>query len=240
MDDQRYDLHYNTACQQEERSSLEAATMDRLLMNLVVDIPPVTRYWIMATVVVSILLAVHLINYEATLFYSYELCFKRKQYHRLFFSLFNYGEFHWSTIINLYIVVSHLSALENSLMANRSKLFVVMASLLVIIVSMTKYFPMMNSIGMLMHDNLIYYRNKCSTFQVGEEDNNGGWFFIDPILLTLFTNLMSYFNYGMNFGTILMTFLPGHIVFFVEKVFFRIYKKPIKKAVLNFRRLVGI
>lgn len=192
--------------------------MDGLLLNLVGGIPLVTRIWALGTVALSVLTATGIVEKTATL-YTYDLVFKKGQYYRLFYALFDYGGFSWASIFYIIISVNHLSSLESSF-TRRSRFLWLCLFLFSSIVATSKYVQPLDSLGLILHENLVYYmvRKDLSA----NVRNVGGFSFIS-LLIPLYSNLATYISYQCSLKQVSLNFLPGHIAYFFDKVLGKIY-----------------
>ncbi|KAH3902191.1 related to Degradation in the endoplasmic reticulum protein 1 [Saccharomycodes ludwigii] len=196
--------------------------MDRVLIDMVFDIPPITRLWAIGTIILSILRKTNIIDYHKTIKYSYELCFGKKQYYRLFFSLFDYGTFDYLSILSITFSIIHLRSLERDVFATTSRYISTIFLLLLFVVPMTKYYEPLSSVGLIIQENLIYYRSKCVNEEMLQFQNVA---FIN-MFFSIFNKLMIY-RKGFKFGTIVMDFLPGHLIFFFDKAIKKLYNVDI-------------
>ena len=132
--------------------------MDAVILNLLGDIPLVTRLWTIGCLVLSGLTSLRIVD-PGKVVYSYDLVFKKGQYGRLLYSIFDYGAFNWISMINIFVSANHLSTLENSFNLRRKFCWIIFL-LLVILVKMTSIEQPAASLGVLLHENLVYYELK--------------------------------------------------------------------------------
>lgn len=193
--------------------------MDAVLFHLFVDIPKVTRVWIMGCVGLSILTSLNLID-SAKIIYNYDLVFRRGQYQRILFSIFDYGELNWSSIVNIAISANHLTLLESSF--NEKKRFLWLITLMLsIIIIMTGYLQPASSLGVILIENLVNFHLK---------KNMNEWnvvflgvFNVGASLLPLYMYINMYFAQNKSFFEISMNFLPAHILFYFDGIVAKLY-----------------
>ncbi|CCC68307.1 hypothetical protein NCAS_0B02230 [Naumovozyma castellii] len=192
--------------------------MDVAILNIFNDIPIVTKIWTIGSLGMGVLSTTRIID-PTKLLYNYDLVFKKGQYERILYSLFNYGELNWISLLNIFINANHLTLLENSFAVKRRYCWV-MFILLCMIISMTSLIQPISSLGVLLHENLVYYQLKKET---GMNFRLMGGMNISPSLIPLYMNGVMYFVYKQSFLEVLLNFLPAHFVFYTDVILNRLY-----------------
>lgn len=190
-----------------------------MIVNLITEVPIITRLWTLGSFVLSVASRFRLIT-PVDIFYNYDLVFKRGEYQRLLLSIFDYGEFEWVSMINIFITANHLSMLENTFALRRQYIWLILV-LLIQIVLMTLVEQPKLSLGILLHENLVYYFIKKSGNQVNVRIF--GNFTLSPMLVTWYMNAVMYFVYGKSAYEISMKFVPGHLLYYLDDVVGRLY-----------------
>lgn len=193
--------------------------MDAVLMNLVGDIPPITKVWTIGCVGVSVLTSTQIIDATKTL-YNFDLVFKKGQYGRLLYSLFDYGDFNWNTMLNLYITTTHLTMLENSFNDKNRYVWYIMV-LIGAILSMSTIEQPLSSLGNILQENLVYYNLKKNGSQLQFQLIGG--IDISPLLIPIYMNAFMYFVYKRSIFQISMNFAPAHLLFYFDDIIKLIY-----------------
>lgn len=190
-----------------------------MLLNIVNDVPLVTRYWTIGSIAMSALVRFNMVN-SIKMMYSYDLVFKKHHFERIFLSLFDYGLFNWISLLNIVIAANHLSFLENSFSLKRRYLWVIFMTLCGILV--LSYFGQpVASLGVLLQENLSYYYLKKNNEQMNIRIF--GNFAISPLLIPFYLNCLLLFAYHMDVVEVAMFFLPGHLIFYIDDICRRIY-----------------
>ncbi|SMN19608.1 similar to Saccharomyces cerevisiae YBR201W DER1 Endoplasmic reticulum membrane protein, required for ER-associated protein degradation of misfolded or unassembled proteins [Maudiozyma saulgeensis] len=199
--------------------------MDVIALNIFADVPIVTKCWTIGCITVLILTSLNLID-PAKLIYSYDLVFKKGQYHRILLSVFNYGTLTWATIGNILISANHLSFLESSYNERRRFIWLITV-LLTLIITMTRYFLPMSSLGMILHENLLNFHFK----KHAEEMNGGGiaGFIIAAPLLPYLMYFNMYFSQGLSLLEISINFLPAHLIYYLDDIVGKLYDVDLMK-----------
>ncbi|CCD24205.1 derlin NDAI_0C05460 [Naumovozyma dairenensis CBS 421] len=193
--------------------------MDVAILNILDDIPLVTKIWTLGSIGLSILTSTRMID-PTKVIYNYDLVFKKGQYERIFYSIFNYGEFNWVSMLNIFISANHLTMLENSFELKRRycwTLFLILS----LIVMMSGIIQPSSSLGILLHENLVYYEIKRNTNEMNFRLLGG--INIAASLIPVYMNGMMYFVYNRSLFEISMNFLPAHFIFYFDDVIQKLY-----------------
>ena len=193
--------------------------MDAVILNLLGDIPLVTRLWTIGCLVLSGLTSLRIVD-PGKVVYSYDLVFKKGQYGRLLYSIFDYGAFNWISMINIFVSANHLSTLENSFNLRRKFCWIIFL-LLVILVKMTSIEQPAASLGVLLHENLVYYELKKNGNQMNVRFF--GVIDVSPSIFTIYMNAVMYFVYKRSWLEIAMNFMPGHVIYYMDDIIGKIY-----------------
>ncbi|CAD6600310.1 BAH_G0003930.mRNA.1.CDS.1 [Saccharomyces cerevisiae] len=193
--------------------------MDAVILNLLGDIPLVTRLWTIGCLVLSGLTSLRIVD-PGKVVYSYDLVFKKGQYGRLLYSIFDYGAFNWISMINIFVSANHLSTLENSFNLRRKFCWIIFL-LLVILVKMTSIEQPAASLGVLLHENLVYYELKKNGNQMNVRFF--GVIDVSPSIFPIYMNAVMYFVYKRSWLEIAMNFMPGHVIYYMDDIIGKIY-----------------
>ncbi|CCH57860.1 hypothetical protein TBLA_0A00590 [Henningerozyma blattae CBS 6284] len=199
--------------------------MDAIVVNLIGDIPPMTKIWTLGCIGVSVLTSTQIIDTTKTL-YNFDLVFKKGQYGRLLYSIFDYGEFNWNTMLNLYITTTHLTMLENSF-TNRNRYIWYITILFISILSMSIYEQPLSSLGSILQENLVYFNLKKNGSQLQFQLIGG--IDISPLLIPIYMNAFMYFVYKRSLFQIGMNFIPAHLLFYFDDIISSIYNIDLGK-----------
>lgn len=205
--------------------------MDAVILNIIGDIPTVTKVWAIGCVGLSILSGTNTIDTTKTL-YSFELAFKKGQYERILYSLFDYGGFDWIAIFNIFVSVNHLATLENSFTLKRRYCWMIMIAL-VMIIMMNGLAQPISSLGVVLYENLVYY-------QIRKERNEmnlrifGGGMNVSPLLIPLYMNCMMFFVNKKSLLQVSMNFVPGHVLYYMDDMIMKLYGIDLFKTPYDF------
>lgn len=193
--------------------------MDAVLLNMIGDVPMVTKVWAIGCVGLSLLTSTHAIDPTKTL-YNFDLVFRKGQYERIIYSLFDYGEFNWASILNIFISVNHLTMLENSFTIKRRYCWMILV-VLVAIIMMSGMEQPISSLGIILHENLVYYQVRKN----GNEMNFRilGGIDVSPLMIPLYMNAVMLFVYKRNWLQVAMNFVPGHTLYYLDEMMNKIY-----------------
>lgn len=195
-------------------------------MNIVNDVPPITRYWTIGSIAVSALVRLNMVN-SIKMMYSFDLVFRKHHYERILYSLFDYGRFNWIAMLNIVIAANHLSFLENSFSVKRRYVWLITLALSGIL--FLSYFGQpVASLGVLLQENLSYYYLKKNNEQMNIR--LFGDFAISPLLIPFYLNCLLLFAYHMDVVEVAMFFLPGHLLFYLDDMCTRIYNRDLTKT----------
>ncbi|EDO15359.1 hypothetical protein Kpol_457p10 [Vanderwaltozyma polyspora DSM 70294] len=208
--------------------------MDAIVQHIFGDIPLVTKIWTIGCLIESIMIKAGAMD-RMKLLYSFDLVFKKGQFERIIFSLFDYGDFAISSLVNLYFSTLQLSDLENSFNNIRRYLWVTFLMTLMIIY-MTIFTPPVYSLGTILHDNLTYYQLQKNGNRLNLQLLGG--INISPMLIPLYTNMIMYFAYDKSLAQVTMMFLPGHIVYYTDCVLSKLYDIDLLKTPYDWWQLV--
>lgn len=128
--------------------------MERIPVDWLMEIPPVTRCYLVGVVGLSLLEYTGLIS-RSTCYYSVEAVFKKKQYYRLISSFFYFGTFSFDLIFTLYIVTRYSKALEQSYTRSVDYLWCLFV-LGVMIIIYSSFVGNLYLLGTYLNDTLLY------------------------------------------------------------------------------------
>lgn len=200
--------------------------MEAIVFNLFRDVPVITRAWIIGCIGVSILTSTGAIS-RTNIFYNYELVFHKRQYLRVIYSLFDLGEFSWSTIVDIFISANHLSTLENTLGSKRRFLWMT-TLILAFLLMMTSIVQPSASLGSLLHQNLVYYLYKTRNNGMNVPLLGGNQLIF--ALLPLNMALVMYFVAHRSLVEVSLSFMAGHILYYCDNVLLKLYGLDICKT----------
>ncbi|SCU91734.1 LAMI_0E07030g1_1 [Lachancea mirantina] len=190
--------------------------MENLIINMVGDIPTVTKSWAAGTVLISILTKAKLIDENKKL-YNFDLAFKKGQYWRVIYSLFDYGRLNWISTLDIILSVNYLSSLETSI-ARKTRFLWMISLLSAILIILSKWAQPLSSLGQLLYANLAYYKKRRDM----QANLHRDWISI-PLVLSCAAKLFAYPMMHFSLIQLTMEFLPGHLLFFLAEVMSRIY-----------------
>ncbi|CCK68053.1 derlin KNAG_0A03730 [Huiozyma naganishii CBS 8797] len=200
--------------------------MDAIIFNIFGDLPIITKSWVLGSVAVSVVTSTGIVDGAKTL-YNYDLVFHRGQYQRILYSLFNFGELSWVSMINIFITANHLTILENSLTTKRRFLWMMFLMLSCILI-MSVHTQPTASLGSILHENLLYYIFKKSGNQMNIPIFGGNELMF--LILPLYMYGMMYFVMKKSLFEISMNFLPAHIIYYCDNVFHKLYNIDLCKT----------
>ncbi|GAV53670.1 hypothetical protein ZYGR_0AK01720 [Zygosaccharomyces rouxii] len=190
--------------------------MDAVLLNMVGDIPIVTKVWAVGCVGLSLLATTRTID-PTKMFYNFDLVFKRGQYQRIIYSLFDYGELNWPSVFNIFVSVNDLTVLENSFPQKRRYCWMILLLLTGIIVMSSVEQPI-TSLGVILHENLVYYQMKKN-----EREMILGGLSISPVIIRLCMNVVVLFVYKGSWLHVAMNVIPAHLLYYCDDVVNKLY-----------------
>lgn len=190
--------------------------MDAVLLNMVGDIPIVTKVWAVGCVGLSLLATTRTID-PTKMFYNFDLVFKRGQYQRIIYSLFDYGELNWPSVFNIFVSVNDLTVLENSFPQKRRYCWMILLLLTGIIVMSSVEQPI-TSLGVILHENLVYYQMKKN-----EREMILGGLSISPVIIRLCMNVVVLFVYNGSWLHVAMNVIPAHLLYYCDDVVNKLY-----------------
>ncbi|SCU84936.1 LADA_0D04764g1_1 [Lachancea dasiensis] len=192
--------------------------MDALLFNLAGDVPVVTKTWTAGIVVMSVLTSTTIVDPNKTL-YNFDLAFKRGQYLRVLYSFFDYGELNMLFFFGLLLMLSQLAAVEKTV-GSRGQFLWMIFVMAVLVIGMSKWIQPYESLAQVIHKNLLYYKIRRDIETI--DAARGGGNVASPLMFRVFCDVMQLKNIHSIWG-ILMTYLPGHLYYFLEQVVSKIY-----------------
>ncbi|CCE90440.1 derlin TDEL_0B03110 [Torulaspora delbrueckii] len=192
--------------------------MDAVLLNIVGSVPLVTKLWAIGCVGLSLLTSTYAVDPSKKI-YNFDLVFKKGQYGRILYSLFDYGELDWALMFNIYMSINHLTVLENSFNSKRRYCWIVILTLACIIVMSSMEQPA-SSLGVILHENLVYYQVRRNI--EGEHFRMLG-FEVSPLMIPLYMNAFMLFVLKRSWLQVAMNFVPGHILCYLDDTINKIY-----------------
>lgn len=192
--------------------------MERMPLEWIQEIPPVTRAWTAAITVVSILEQCKIVN-ELDLLYSYKQVFVGHEYWRLLTSFVYFGPFSINLIMYAYFVARYSRMLEESFYLNRASQYMwLIAVIATSIVVLASFLPLgaLPFLGPYLANALVYIwarRNPQEQLSL-----MGLFAFSAPYLpwvLMLFSAVVKSSSIK---GELLGVFV-GHMVFFLEDIY---------------------
>lgn len=200
--------------------------MDVLILNFLGDIPIVTKFWTVGCIALSILTTTNIIDPTRGI-YNYDLVFKKGQYGRIIYSIFDYGNFDIRFLLNLYIKTTNLTMLENSI-GNSGRYVWIIVLILTSTILMTCFEQPIYSLGSIMTENLVYYQLRKNPNGMNFRLLAG--FNISPLVAQLYMNVILYFVLEKSLLQVAMTFIPGHIIFYLDDILGNIYNIDVCKS----------
>ncbi|CEP61918.1 derlin LALA0_S04e03620g [Lachancea lanzarotensis] len=191
--------------------------MDAMLFNIAGDVPVVTKAWTAGIVVMSVLTSTTIVQPSSTL-YNYDLAFKKGQYLRVLYSLFDYGELdHWF-LFGVIVMLSQLADVEKTVQKRSQYLWMIFV-LSGMIIAMSKWIQPYESLAHVIHKNLLYYKMRVD-IQSNADDRFRG--LVSPLMLRLLLDVMA-LSSANSLWSILMTYLPAQLYFFLEQIVSKVY-----------------
>lgn len=200
------------------------------MFNLFRDVPTITRAWVAGCVGVSVLTTTGAIS-RTDILYNYDLVFHKKQYLRLLYSLFDYGELNWSSIVDIIVSANHMSTLEKTMGSKRRFLWL-SAIVFTMIIIMSAFTQPTSSLGSLLHQNLLYYLYKTDYDNINVPIFGG-----NHIILSFLPLNMALIMYFVGHKTLLevsIGFVAGHILYYCNNVLLKLYGIDIGKTPYDF------
>lgn len=193
--------------------------MDAVLLNIVGEVPMVTKVWAIGCVGLSLLASTHTIDPTKTI-YNFDLVFKKGQYERILYSLFDYGGFNWTSVLNIFMSVNHLTILENSFPHKRRYCWMILL-LLMGIIAMSGLEQPISSLGVILHENLVYYQMRKNEREMNLRILGG--LNISPLVIPLYMNAVLLFVYNGSWLQVVMNVIPAHLLYYFDDVMNKIY-----------------
>ncbi|CAR27678.1 hypothetical protein ZYGR_0N01620 [Zygosaccharomyces rouxii] len=194
--------------------------MDAVLLNLVGDVPIVTKVWAIGCVGLSLLASTHTID-ATKMIYDFDLVFKKGQYERIIYSLFYYGPLKWTSVLDIFLTVSRLTELENSF-PNKRRYCWMISMLLMVVIAMSSVAQPITSLGAILLDNLIYYQMRKNERMMNERFVGG--LNISPLIVPLYTNAELLFVYKLSWLQVAMNIIPAHLIYYCDDVVHKLYE----------------
>lgn len=194
--------------------------MDAVLLNMIGNVPIVTKIWAAGCIGFSLLATTHTID-PTKMFYNFDLVFKRGQYERLIYSLFDYGDLNWTSVFNIILSVNNLTLLENSFPLKRRYCWMIIM-LLTLVIAMSSVEQPINSLGFILHENLMYYQMRKNERQINLRIIGG--LNISPLIIPLYMNALLLFVYKASWLQVGMNVIPAHLLFYCDDVINKIYE----------------
>ncbi|GMG21322.1 unnamed protein product [Ambrosiozyma monospora] len=128
--------------------------MERIPLDWLMEIPPVTRTFVVGVVSVSILEYTGYLT-KADCFYSYDSVFVKGEYWRLLTTFLYFGRFSLDLVLTLYVLVQHSKPLELSFMNTRDYIWFIglLASILLLY---STFFSNLFILGTYLKDCMLY------------------------------------------------------------------------------------
>ncbi|SCU88088.1 LAFA_0E10660g1_1 [Lachancea sp. 'fantastica'] len=191
--------------------------MDAIIFNIAGDVPVVTKAWTAGIVVMSVLTSTTIVQPSSTL-YNFDLAFKKGQYLRVLYSLFDYGELNHWFLFGVMIMLSQLADVEKTVQKRSQYLWMIFV-LSGMIIAMSKWIQPHESLAHVVHKNLLYYKMRID-IQSGAEDRFRG--VMSPLMVRLLLDVMALSSANSLCG-IMMTYLPAQLYFFFEQIVSKVY-----------------
>lgn len=128
--------------------------MERIPVDWLMEIPPVTRTYLVGVVGVSLLEYAGVLS-KSDFFYSPDAVFQQGEYYRLLTSFFYFGTFSFDLLFTLYVITRYSKALEQSYSKTKDYMWClfVLSSLLLIYSAL---FGNLYFLGSFLNDTLLY------------------------------------------------------------------------------------
>lgn len=192
--------------------------MDALLFNIIGETPIVTKVWLCGILAMSVLSTTTMVDSTKTL-YNFDLVFKKGQFMRILYSLFDYGEFDWFYFLNVVCLMQQLAALETTI-PERSRFLWMVCIMGGFIISASKWIQPVESLARILHKNLAYYKLRREIQDLPGAPNP----FLAPALVTrVGIDVFMVCKLGQSAGSVLLTYAAGHTFFFLEQLVSKIY-----------------
>lgn len=190
--------------------------MERIPLNLIQNIPPVTRAWALSAVVTSILVDLKLVSIQQIWLNSPGLIFKNYQVWRMFTCFCYFGGFDINLIIFVYYITQYSSKLEEGF--NRSVDYLWFFTVNLVIILNLNYILGINSYGLygnFLVDSLVYiWSKRNSDLQV----RFLGFFEINASYLPIISFLLNLTKTRNGVKYEIVGYAAGHIVYYLSDV----------------------
>ncbi|CUS24458.1 LAQU0S16e02168g1_1 [Lachancea quebecensis] len=201
--------------------------MDILLLNLVGDIPVVTKVWMGGVVAMSVLSSTTVID-PTKFIYNYDLVFKKGQFTRVLYSLFDYGEFNLMYFVQLFFLTQELASLEK-LIPQRSQFLWMIFMMGALTIIFSKWIQPFEPLAGVLHKNLTYYKlRRDLRLPQGPQRPQRG-LAITPLTARVCFDAMLMFERGHALRGVLLRYLAGHLYYFLEQVVSKVYNVDLCK-----------
>ncbi|BAO38373.1 degradation in the endoplasmic reticulum protein 1 [Kluyveromyces marxianus] len=185
-------------------------------MDLLPDLPPITKYYLYGTIAMAIARHYDLLSIYDVL-YSWDLVYHKKQYLRLVYALFDLGLSSTSMLFT-FTVISSLKEWEQSAVSKR-RFAIQLIGMYLVIISISIYTELPHSVGGILGFNIWYYVTKKSRniIHLGDDlEIRQAWL---PIL----SMGLGWGRWKWNTLQLLSVFLPGHLVYFFNEAMQKTY-----------------
>ena len=223
--------------------------MDLAAMNVLFNAPPVTKAWISSVIVVSALSYFEYIDInQYAHFTSYRQLISTPW--KILVSLCYCGELNVIKFIDIYQILGFLTELERLHSRSATHFLKKIGSMLVLILVFHQLLPLLIaprifgfdfifpretvnkvyneifinfSLWNLLIMNFIYYKSRFEGLA-----NFNNWFNVHPVLLYL----LNFFTIAsrVNWRTLLLFILPGHMLYYLDTIIPRLYKHQSNKV----------
>ncbi|QLL32589.1 hypothetical protein HG536_0D01110 [Torulaspora globosa] len=193
--------------------------MDAVLLNIIGSVPLVTKIWAIGCISLSLLTTTNVLDPAKTI-YSFDLVFKKGHYERIVYSLFDYGQFDWASIFNIFMNINHLTVLENSFALKRRYCWIV-TLMLVSIIAISSLEQPIPSLGIILHENLVYYQIRKNGDDL--QFRLLGVFEVSPLMVRFYVDVMMLVVFRRSWLQVCMNFIPGHLLYYMDETVHDIY-----------------
>lgn len=151
--------------------------------------------------------------------YNYDLVFKKGQFTRVLYSLFDYGEFSLIYFVQLMFLTQELAALEKSI-PQRSQFLWMIFVMGVLTIIFSKWIQPFEPLASVLHKNLTYYKlRKDVQLQQGPQRGLAA----SPLMVRVCFDIVLVCHFGHTIRGILLRYLAGHLYYFLEQIASKVY-----------------
>ncbi|GMG14380.1 hypothetical protein B5S33_g2293 [[Candida] boidinii] len=204
--------------------------MERIPLQWIMEIPPVTRSLAIGIIGASILQSVNYIS-KSDCYYSYENVFKKGQYFRLITSLLYTGELNWDLFINLYVLVRNSSSLEQSFLNSRDYLWLIGIIYILLIIYSSFIFNLKLFSSPLKLTLVYIWSKRNPNIEISIMGILNFKLVYLPFVMIIFSQLTSFGIAGMDYSKELKSELSGIIIGHILIFFYDIYPRVNKMSV---------